>query len=416
MSDSLFDIRALEDWLLAVSGAEWIWHVKYLAANDTAAKSNVHQGGPHLAKALFGLAFPDLSRLADEVKNPDTRVVARVDSHGENHELRLVWYNSKRIEKRANGRDEARLTQWGGQSSALLAPEATGSLTVFAFRRLPGQDADTLRIWRCRTLVEEDYLLDRIGAVEPGRTRIISPMGLDLVSEAGSGPCHLDDDQIPDEWREGFPEGGAIVEWVIRRLGRRQDAVDKRLLRRRDCEYEVFRSVERYHAMPRISEGFDSVDAFVEFANSLTNRRKARSGRSLELQVKHIFDEENLAYSWTPKTENQKVPDFIFPSISQYHDHAWPAARLRMLAAKTTCKDRWRQIISEADRVPVKHLLTLQEGVSANQFAEMKAARVQLVVPEALASSYPDEVRAELLTLEQFVADTRAACGASEES
>ena len=38
--------------------------------------------------------------------------------------------------------------------------------------------------------------------------------------------------------------------------------------------------------------------------------------------------------------------------------------RSRMLAAKTTCHDRWRQLIDTAGPIPVKHLLTLQEGVS----------------------------------------------------
>jgi hypothetical protein len=55
-----------------------------------------------------------------------------------------------------------------------------------------------------------------------------------------------------------------------------------------------------------------------------------------------------------------------------------------MLAAKTTCKDRWRQILNEADRIPAKHLLTLQEGVSEGQFREMNDAGVRLVVPRAL--------------------------------
>ncbi|MFZ5625061.1 MAG: type II restriction endonuclease [Gemmatimonadota bacterium] len=53
----------------------------------------------------------------------------------------------------------------------------------------------------------------------------------------------------------------------------------------------VTKSVEAYHVLPRIREGFDSVDQFVEFASSVTNRRKARSGRSLELHGRCIFDE-----------------------------------------------------------------------------------------------------------------------------
>ncbi len=78
-----------------------------------------------------------------------------------------------------------------------------------------------------------------------------------------------------------------------------------------------------------------------------------------------------------------------------------------MLAAKTTCKDRWRQILNEADRIPNKHLLTLQEGVSEPQFREMRDAGITLVVPEPVMSSYPDEVRSHLVSLEGFVAELR---------
>lgn len=414
MSESPLSLRDLENWILDVSGPEWIWFVKYLAANDTYAKQNVHQGGPHIGKAVLAAAFPALSDRADRDENPDLMLPATLDSHSESMDLRLVWYNSKRLTGRPNGRDEARFTRWGGSQSSLVEPEATGSLVVFAFRLRDGQDADALRVWRCRSVAEEDYLLERVEGVEPGRPQLVSPTGR-FQDQPPEGRCALEDDEIPESWRGTFPSGEAIVEWVVKRLGRGRQSVDDRLMSRRDCEFALFRSVERFHAMPRISEGFASVDAFVEFAGSLTNRRKARAGRSLEIQTRRIFDEEKLAYSWTPQTEERKTPDFIFPSIDCYHDDNWPADRLRMLAAKTTCKDRWRQILAEADRVPGKHLLTLQEGVSLSQHREMRDAGVQLVVPAGLAKAYPDDVRVELLTLEQFISDTRAACGTGKE-
>lgn len=161
----------------------------------------------------------------------------------------------------------------------------------------------------------------------------------------------------------------------------------------------------------RINEGFASVDAFVERALTILQRRKARSGRSLELQAKEILLEEGFAegrdFSHSPTSEGDKKPDFLFPSEAAYRDNAFPASRLRMLAAKTTLKDRWRQILNEADRVPTKHLLTLQEGISENQFAEMQAASVQLVVPEPLMNSYPDAIRPKLVTLRDFLAELR---------
>lgn len=414
MSDVDSGIREFESWLIDVSGAEWLWHVKYLSANDTYAKPNVHQGGPHISKALLAEAFPLLVVRAEQEENPDLVLPVRVDSHTECTELRLIWYNSKRLKGQRNGRDEARLTKWGGKDSAMVEAEATGSLVVLAFRLQPGKDADALRVWRCRSTAEEDYLLERVDGVEPGRGRLVSPVGL-MPDVARTGPCALSDDEIPDGWRASFPSGDEIVQWVVANRSHGRKPVDDRLLARRTCEYDVFRSIERFHAMPRIAGGFPSVDAFVAFAGSLTNRRKSRSGRSLELHARQIFQEEGVSFSWTPRTEDKKTPDFIFPSIEAYHDQSWPATRLRMLAAKTTCKDRWRQVINEADRIQVKHLLTLQQGVSVAQHNEMQQHGVKLVVPRRLIESFPDDIQGELVTLESFISETRYVCSPTVE-
>lgn len=49
-----------------------------------------------------------------------------------------------------------------------------------------------------------------------------------------------------------------------------------------------------------------------------------------------------------------------------------------MLAVKTTCKDRWRQILNEADKIHQVHLFTLQEGVSLAQYREMRGVGCQI--------------------------------------
>ena len=79
---------------------------------------------------------------------------------------------------------------------------------------------------------------------------------------------------------------------------------------------------------------------------------------------------------------------------------------LRMLAVKTTCKDRWRQILNEANRIETPHLLTLQEGVSENQHREMESEGVKLVVPKPLHKKYPKGVREKLTSLDEFIRST----------
>ena len=55
-----------------------------------------------------------------------------------------------------------------------------------------------------------------------------------------------------------------------------------------------------------------------------------------------------------------------------------------------------------ANRIKEKHLLTLQEGISENQFAEMREEGIKLVVPDGLHHSYNETVR-----FESFIADIR---------
>ena len=92
-----------------------------------------------------------------------------------------------------------------------------------------------------------------------------------------------------------------------------------------------------------------------------------------------MLEYRDFAYSqWS---EGKKRPDFLFPSAEAYRRPDFPAGRPRMLAVKTPRKDRWRQILNEADRIDRMHLLTLQEGDSQTQFREMNEANVQLVIP-----------------------------------
>lgn len=152
-----------------------------------------------------------------------------------------------------------------------------------------------------------------------------------------------------------------------------------------------------------IKNPFPSVEELVISANTILNRRKSRAGKSLEHHLEEIFRISELIFQTQVTTENNKKPDFLFPNIEAYHNPNFNENNLILLASKTTCKDRWRQILNEADRIKTKHLFTLQQGISKNQLAEMKQYDVQLVVPKAYLSSFPPEHRADIMILEEFV-------------
>lgn len=92
-----------------------------------------------------------------------------------------------------------------------------------------------------------------------------------------------------------------------------------------------------------------------------------------------------------------------FPNAECYHSLQFPADNLIVLGAKTTCKDRWRQVLTEADRVNVKFLFTLQQGISKNQLKEMHDSHLTLVVPQKYISSFPLEYQSEISDLRGFI-------------
>ena len=381
-----------------------VWCLKRLSANDTLA-TGAHQAGPYLPKGFLFEIFPEIERPHDS--NPDIEFDLYLDSHADHRRARGVWYNHR-------SRDETRITRLGGASSALLDPDSTGALAVFVFRP-PQQEAEReCHVWVCDSAPEEDLVEDAVGPVEPGRFRFAGrdtpPLLPGIADELDRG-CFLSPDEMPPGWLDEFPEMDALIAEVLKLRPLPGLDPDERLIRRRDCEYELFRSVEEATALPVVRRGFTTMEQFLSFAQSILQRRRVRSGRSLELHARQILEEEQLRvgqdFTHGGESEMGKRPDFLFPSEQCYQDPDYPAHHLRMLAVKTTCRDRWRQVIQEADRIPRKHLLTLQEGVSNNQFRQMQEAGIHLVVPAGLVTQYPRAVRPDLITLESFIGDLR---------
>src|SRR5690606_21190660 len=119
--------------------------------------------------------------------------------------------------------------------------------------------------------------------------------------------------------------------------------------------------------------------------------------------LQYVFDEENVEYEPQYKTEPGSIVDFIFPTGMRYASWDGTKNGVHMLAAKTTLKDRWRQVLDEAKKLPEKHVFTLAEGVSERQFRSMNEAGLVLVVPSENVAKFPPTVRPELLNLSQFV-------------
>jgi hypothetical protein len=166
----------------------------------------------------------------------------------------------------------------------------------------------------------------------------------------------------------------------------------------------LFRALEKHLIEKRLTEGFDGdVDGFIAYSLSVQNRRKNRAGLALENHLEALFAECDIVNTRTPKTENNSKPDFIFPSIEQYFNPKFNVNNLTMLGVKSSCKDRWRQVLTEANKINAKHLLTLEAAISKNQTEEMQTQSLQLVVPAKIHSSYSSEQQAWLMNVADFI-------------
>jgi len=386
---------SIKQWIDTLRSGEWSVFIKRLSANDTGATKS-HQVGVYIPKSVLGQVFPSIN--TRELELPEVLFRAKVQSHDlPEQELRAVYYNRKT-------RNEKRITRWkqGVKYTPLQDPELTGAIALFAFSKERAMDCDYMEAWVCSSLEEEEYLEQLIGYVDPqavifGESNaVFGGVVWDRVSSKKL--------KYPDAWKHNFPSGSEILNHIYDQEFDRKATPDERLLARRDEEFELFLEVEDAHVMPLIREGFDSVDSFIKLANSVSNRRKSRSGKSLEYHLEKIFEEEGVKkFSSQCVTEQNKKPEFIFPGCSEYHNPEVTEDSLKMLAVKTTVKDRWRQVINEANRIKVKHLFTLQRGVSIQQFNEMKEYGVKFVVPKKLHDKYPEEIQGELISLKDFI-------------
>lgn len=182
---------------------------------------------------------------------------------------------------------------------------------------------------------------------------------------------------------------------------------DKALIAWLEREELLFKTLEKHIVSERLGQGFGAdgkdVDEFVSFSLSVHNRRKSRAGHSFENHLAALFNENSINYSKGQKTERNNKPDFLFPGVNEYHDTGFDQALLTMLGVKTTAKDRWRQVLSEADRIPNKHLITLQPSITENQTEEMRSQNLQLVIPAPIFPTYTDSQQKYLISISDFI-------------
>ncbi|MBO6527844.1 type II restriction endonuclease [Erythrobacter sp.] len=381
--------------------------VKVLSEVDATAKSNQHEIGTTKAmrhflgedKTKFEVNYIWLGGEQESISDQDwaTHYNTR-EGKPRSAEYRF-YYPSNNVTELMSAGDTLFLAMRKDRSILfIVVPENSGLtshlLWLFGIDEQPelqftaqqfGQDNDAALDFAARLVLDEigvefedpnantlDTIIDRFGSTFPTTAEFSQLARLTLPE------VHAEDD--PD---------AALIAWL-------------------DHEEAMFRRLEKKIVAERILKGFVGkgevdVDAFIHYSLGVQNRRKSRMGHSLEHHLKAVFDACSVRYDAQVITEKGKKPDFIFPGQAEYEDPNFSVSLLTMLAAKSSCKDRWSQVLPEAERIPLKHLVTLELGISESQTETMAASNVQLIVPTRLQSSYTAKQRAWLWPVSTFV-------------
>lgn len=360
---------------------------KFLSANDTGATGG-HQSGILISVSAKDMLFTEKLPL-DGILKKDVKIFWQNDFYTDST---FTYYSSKK---------ELRITKFG-RGFPLLKPEQTGALFVFT-----KQSEEDFSGFILETEEEIEEFLDTFG---------IGPTETNCIFGAGGLQMNQREREAIEKYilqlEVFFPEtevmsraAQSIANEVYNHLNYLCSNPDKKIIEWTNMEYTLFRAIEQSRYGAVVKAGFSDVEEFVKLANSVLNRRKSRAGKSLEHHLSAIFDANKIKYTPQAITEGNKKPDFIFPSAEAYHDMSFPVEQLISLAAKTTCKDRWRQILNEANRLKDenKYLCTLQQGISPAQMDEMQEEQVILVVPKPFISCYPKDRQERIWTISRFI-------------
>ncbi len=321
----------------------------------------------------------------------------------------FTFYDARARTALKTGRTEWRLYYYGDFLSAaqpgdalILARTAENVTLCLVFQQGSGwlRAVQTLfRIDPSNTTLQAipDATLDA-QTLDFAQVQILDELGIEISVPAAP----TDEEIILAKFGPRFPTTAEMSDFARTQIQVDTNDCDSALIGWLTREEALFRALEAVGVRQQLAQGFRDVEHFISYSLSVQNRRKSRMGNALQNHLAALFDIQRLRYETQKKTEGKKKPDFLFPGHVAYHNPAFPAIQLAMLAAKSSCKDRWRQILTEAVRIPEKHLCTLESGISTDQTDEMQVQQVRLVIPATLHVTYTAQQRQTLMSLNEF--------------
>lgn len=396
--------------------------VKKLSNNDRdwARLANKHQAGVYIPPAQRdGGFFPALvAKLRDGEGADEIREVffltewPQVD---EQRKTRLVNYMSKGAETHMTGVPKAAFGDLGPASWLLMAPKPGAAeptylcLTIDAGSDAAGVLTETLGLGADFTVgvlepaavvaQERDLIMDFAEEVAAAW------LAGDVVRFASDRAAMPTTTVLAEQARTAFLQARSMTSLDPFALDGPGDAIREIS---RVIEWDLFRDYQRKERSVELVRAVfgdqpagmdmrsvirrmvDSVGEIDRIMLSASQQRKSRAGYSFEHQIEAMLIAGKIPFAKQVVMDARKRPDFVLPSLKHLRTDLKGPARGLILSAKTTLRERWKQVEREMGGSDL-FLATVDETIAANAIEDMASMNITLVVPESLKQSKSTE-------------------------
>lgn len=144
------------------------------------------------------------------------------------------------------------------------------------------------------------------------------------------------------------------------------------------------------------SVDFDQMD---KFFLSISQSRKSRAGKAFEFIIDEMLTRLGYPFSDQVVIDGAK-PDYVMPSEEYFRQKPLDSI---IFTAKRTLRERWRQVVTEANKGYGYYLATIDEKITRSQIEQAESHKIYIVVPKSLKETVPAYVNSySVISFEQF--------------
>jgi len=205
---------------------------------------------------------------------------------------------------------------------------------------------------------------------------------IDMFSENGGRPFF-------EQFKEEMPTNRALCERVAEEVLKDLDELSIKG-KFSSLVDEIQDAIYREYLTSQATVGQKVIDASIEetggvdfdeldkFFLSISQSRKSRAGTAFEYIIQELFRRLSYPADTQVVIEGAK-PDFVMPSEEYFRSK--PLDSL-IFTVKRTLRERWRQVVTEANKGYGYFLATIDEKISANQIQQASENKIFIVTTE----------------------------------